>query len=191
MLADPPIALTATTDLDFYRRKQNVVAIRHVSGDHLIAVIEIVSKRNKSGRRAFDDLVSKAAELLFHQIHLLVIDLQPPSPRDPNGIQGAIWDEVAGEPFSQPAEKPLTLAAYESGTSVRAFIEPSCVGEKLVDMPLFLTPAASSRCHWRKRMQPLSPPSPDAGERCSSPVVGRSYGPVEARASRVGRGSWN
>ncbi len=140
MLADPPITLTATTDLDFYRRKQNVVSIRHISGDHLIAVIEIVSKGSKSGRKAFDDLVSKAAELLFHQIHLLVIDLQPPSLRDPNGIDGAIWDEVAGEPYTRPAGKPLTLAAYESGTSVRAFIEPSCVGEKLADMPLFLDP---------------------------------------------------
>jgi hypothetical protein len=140
MVADPPITLTATTDLDFYRRKQNVAAIRHVSGDHLVAVIEIISKGNKSGRKAFDDLVSKAAELLFHQIHLLVVDLQPPSTRDPNGIHGAIWDEVAGEPYTRPVDKPLTLAAYESGSGVRAFIEPSRVGDKLVDMPLFLDP---------------------------------------------------
>jgi hypothetical protein len=138
MDADPPVRLTATTDLDFYRRKQNVVAIRHVSGDHLVAVIEIISKGNKSGRRAFDDLVRKAADLLFHQVHLLLIDLQPPTPRDPNGIHGAIWDEVAGEPYTRPADKPLTLAAYESGSGVRAFIEPSRVRDKLVDMPLFL-----------------------------------------------------
>ena len=49
MVAEPPIRLTATTDLDFYRRKQNVVAVRHASGDHLVAIIEILSKGNESG----------------------------------------------------------------------------------------------------------------------------------------------
>ena len=140
MVAEPPVRLTATSDLEFYRRKQNVVAIRHVSGDHLVAMIEIISRGNKSGRMAFDDLVRKAADLLFHQIHLLIVDLQPPTRRDPHGVHGAIWDEVAGEPYTRPADKPLTLAAHEAGTSVRAFIEPACVGDKLSDMPLFLEP---------------------------------------------------
>ncbi len=140
MVAEPPVRLTATSDLEFYRRKQNVVAIRHVSGDHLVAMIEIISKGNKSGRMAFDDLVRKAADLLFHQVHLLIVDLQPPTRRDPDGVHGAIWDEVAGEPYTRPTDKPLTLAAYEAGTSVRAFIEPVRVGDKLTDMPLFLAP---------------------------------------------------
>ncbi len=140
VLAEPPVRLTATSDLEFYRRKQNVVAIRHVSGDRLIAMIEIISKGNKSGRMAFDDLVRKAADLLFHQVHLLIVALQPPTRRDPDGVHGAIWDEVAGEPYTRPPEKPLTLAAYEAGTSVRAFIEPVRVGDTLCDMPLFLEP---------------------------------------------------
>ena len=140
MVAEPPVSLTATSDLEFYRRKQNVVAIRHVSGDHLVAMIEIISKGNKSGRMAFDDLVRKAADLLFHQVHLLIVDLQPPTRRDPDGVHGAIWDEVAGEPYTRPREKPLTLAAYEAGASVRAFIEPVSVGDTLNDMPLFLEP---------------------------------------------------
>ena len=44
-----------------------------------------------------------------------VLDLQPPTSRDPQGIHGAIWDEVAGLPYIRPADKPLTLAAYEVG----------------------------------------------------------------------------
>jgi hypothetical protein len=75
---------------------------------------------------------------LTHQIHLLIIDLQPASPRDPQGIHGRIWEEVAGEEYRRPADKPLTLAAYESGARVRAFIEPVSVGDTLIDMPLFL-----------------------------------------------------
>jgi hypothetical protein len=140
LVAEPKVRVTAESDLQFYRRKQNVVSVRHVSGDRLLAVVEIVYKGNKSGRRAFDNFVRKAAELLALQVHLLILDLQPAGPRDPQGIHGAIWEDVAGQDYSRPADKPLTLAAYESGVVARAFIEPVAVGDELIDMPLFLEP---------------------------------------------------
>jgi hypothetical protein len=140
LVAEPRVQITAETDLEFYRRKQNVVAVRHVSGDRLVAIVEIVSKGNKSGRKAFEDFIRKAAQLLDHGVHLLILDVQPTTPRDPQGIHGAIWDEVAGQEYARPTDKPLTLAAYESGGRVRAFIEPTAVGDALVDMPLFLDP---------------------------------------------------
>jgi hypothetical protein len=127
--------------MEFYRRKQNVVAVRHVSGDHLIAIVEVVSKGNKSGRKAFDDFVRKAADFLTHGVHLLILDLQPSTARDPQGIHGAIWDEVAGEEYARPLDKPLTMVAYEAGAIIRAFIEPIAVGDTPIDMPLFLEPA--------------------------------------------------
>jgi hypothetical protein len=46
------------------------------------------------------------------------------------------------EDFIPPPDKPLTLAAYESGPTVKAFIEPLAVGDPLPDMPLFLEPGA-------------------------------------------------
>jgi Protein of unknown function (DUF4058) len=138
LVAQPRVRITAETDLEFYRRKQSVVAVRHVSGDHLVAVVEVISKGNKAGRKAYDDFVRKAAEFLSHRIHLLILDLQPPTVRDPQGIHGAIWDEVAGEEYARPLDKPLTMAAYESGASIRAFIEPVGVGDVPIDMPLFL-----------------------------------------------------
>jgi hypothetical protein len=140
LVAEPRVRIRAETDLEFYRRKQNVVAVRHASGDRLVAVVEVVSKGNKSGRKAFDDFLRKAAEWLSHQVHLLILDLQPPTARDPQGIHGAIWDEVAGQSYSRPDDKPLTLAAYEAGAGVRAFIEPVAPGDTLIDMPLFLEP---------------------------------------------------
>jgi hypothetical protein len=140
VVAEPPLRVTAETDLEFYRRKQNVVAVRHVSGDRLVAVVEIVSKGNKSGRKALEDFLRKAAELLGHGVHLLILDLQPTTSRDPRGIHGALWDEVAGQEYDRPADKPLTLAAYESAGRVRAFVEPVGVGDALIDMPLFLDP---------------------------------------------------
>jgi hypothetical protein len=140
LVAEPRVRITAETDLEYYRRKQNVVAVRHASGDHLVAIVEIVSKGNKSGRKAFDDFVRKAAEFLSHQIHLLILDLQQPTNRDPEGIHGAIWEDVAGQEYFRPTDKPLTLASYESGPGVRAFIEPVSVGDSLIDMPLYLRP---------------------------------------------------
>ncbi len=109
-------------------------------GDSLVAIVEVVSKGNKSGRKAFADFLRKAAEFLSHGVHLLILDLQPPTTRDPQGIHGAIWDEVAGEDYERPADKPLTLAAYESGAGVRAFVEPVGVSDTPIDMPLFLDP---------------------------------------------------
>jgi hypothetical protein len=140
LVAEPRVRVRAETDLEFYRRKQNVAAVRHVSGDRLVAIVEIVSKGNKSGRKAFDDFVRKAAEFLSHQVHLLILDLQPPTARDAQGIHGAIWDEVAGQEYLRPVDKFLTLASYEAGAGVRAFIEPVSVGDTLIDMPLFLQP---------------------------------------------------
>jgi hypothetical protein len=67
---EPQVTTGAETDLEFDRRKQNVVAVRHASGDHLVAIVEVVSKGNKSGRKAFDDFIRKAAEFLEHRVQL-------------------------------------------------------------------------------------------------------------------------
>ena len=50
MVAKPQVAVTAETDMEFYRRKQNVVAVHHVSDDRVVALIEVVSPGNKSRR---------------------------------------------------------------------------------------------------------------------------------------------
>jgi hypothetical protein len=140
LLARPRARLAGETDLEFYRRKQNVVAVRHVSGDRLVAIVEIVSPGNKSSQFTFQKLVDKAVELLSQDIHLLILDLIPPSSRDPNGIHGALWEALTGQGYKAPGDRPLTLAAYEAEAGVRAFVEPVAVGDLLVEMPLFLKP---------------------------------------------------
>ena len=77
-------------------------------------------------------------DLLREGIHLLVVDLFPPSKRDPQGIHNAIWQEVSDESFEFPADKPLTLASYCAGLESVAYVEPVAVGDVLPDMPLFL-----------------------------------------------------
>jgi Protein of unknown function (DUF4058) len=142
-LAPPKLRPTAETDVDFYRRKQSCVAVRHVSGDELVAVVEIVSVGNKSSRRAITDFVQKTSALLAQRIHLLIVDVHKPGARDPNGIHGLIWEDFTGQQYAAPADKPLTAVAYEAEPSIRAYVMPLNVGDNLPDMPLFLQP---NRC---------------------------------------------
>jgi hypothetical protein len=84
--------------------------------------------------------VQKTADLIRHNVHLLVIDLFPPGPRDPQGIHKAIWDQFVEEDLELPPDKPLTLAAYDAGPERVAYVEFVAVGDALPDMPLFLKP---------------------------------------------------
>src|SRR4029077_13581821 len=70
-LAPPKLQPVAETDMEFYRRKQKAVVVRHVSGDRIVAMIEIVSPGNKAARNPLRAFVEKAAWLLSNGIHLL------------------------------------------------------------------------------------------------------------------------
>jgi hypothetical protein len=139
----PAVRLHATADIDLYARKADTVTVRHSSDDRVVAMIEIVSPGNKSGRHALGKFVTKAVEMLESGVHLLIVDLLPPGTFDPQGIHGAIWEEYTGEPFVAPPGLPLTLAAYiGGGEAPEAYVEPTAVGAALIDMPLFLEPDA-------------------------------------------------
>jgi hypothetical protein len=106
--------------------------------DETIAVIEIISPGNKSSQRALKRFVEKSLELLDHGVNLLVVDLFPPTRRDPQGIHPAIWSGFNDEPFALPDDKRLTLASYVAGTTKSAYVEPVAPGGGLPAMPLFL-----------------------------------------------------
>lgn len=136
--AAPKLQLTGETEMEYYRRKKKHVTVRHASGDDVVAIIEVVSPGNKASLNPLRAFRQKAAELLDQHLHLLILDLLPPGRRDPHGIHREIWDEVAGQEYQLPAGKPLTLAAYAAGPSLRAYVVHAAVGDALPDMPLFL-----------------------------------------------------
>src|SRR6266700_1233035 len=68
LLLAPKLPPTAETDMEFYRRKQNTVTVRHVSGDRVVAMVEVVSPGNKNTRHGLRAFVEKAAELLDKRI---------------------------------------------------------------------------------------------------------------------------
>lgn len=116
------------------------VTIRHVSRHQVIALVEIISPGNKNNRNGLNAFVSKAREALATGIHMLIVDLFPPSSRDPQGIHAEVWGEDCSEDYALPEGQPLTCVAYLAGPSAEAFIEPVGVGNQLPEMPLFLTP---------------------------------------------------
>ena len=136
----PATRFIAEAEDGYYHRKKSVVAVRHVSGDRIVALLEIVSPGNKSGQYQIDTFVRKACDFIESRVHLLIIDPHPPGPRDPDGVHALIWREFHPEPFHLPPDKQLTLAAYECDMITRAFIEAIAVGDLLPDMPLFLVP---------------------------------------------------
>jgi hypothetical protein len=123
-------------------RRANRISIRHSPGRG-VCVIEIVSPGNKSSRSALQSFVTKTVDFLEQGVHVLVIDLFPPTARDPQGIHQAIWEEIDEVPFELPADKRLTLAAYvapnlTAGITTTAYVQPVGVGDPLPDMPAYL-----------------------------------------------------
>jgi hypothetical protein len=137
--APPKVDLRIRSKSGRYAAKAKAVVIRHVSNHRIVAMIEIVSPGNKSSHAALNAFVHKAREALAAGVHLLLVDLFPPGPRDSQGIHPAIAGEDCGDEYAMPAEKPLTCVAYAAGTAAEAFINFLSVGQSLPTMPLFLT----------------------------------------------------
>ena len=135
--APPQARYVLSAEPDRYASKANRIVIKHQLGQ-VVAVIEVVSPGNKSSQHALRSFVEKAAELLRGGINLLVVDLFPPSPRDPQGLHKVIWDEIQDEPFELPPDKPLTIAAYSAGETMTAYVEPVAAGDSLPSLPIFL-----------------------------------------------------
>jgi hypothetical protein len=137
-LQPPKARFVTRTEAQAYARKANRITVRHPDGE-VVAVIEIVSPGNKDSQHAVRAFARKAVEFLQAGVHLLIVDLFPPSPRDPQGIHKLIWDRLHDEPFTLPPDKPLTVVAYAAGTETVAYVEPVAVGDPLPEMPIFLT----------------------------------------------------
>jgi hypothetical protein len=140
-VAPPKVRIRMRNEANAYAAKAKAVTIRHVSDHQVVAMVEIVSPGNKNNQNGLTAFVRKAREPLAAGIHLLLIDLFPPSSRDPQGTHGAVWGEDCDAAYQLPSNKPLTCVAYIGGAAAEAFIEQVGVGETLPDMPLFLTPA--------------------------------------------------
>jgi hypothetical protein len=140
-LADaPPRVRRKLTIAPSARALRRTLAIRHVSGHRLVALIELVSSANKDRRDHVVEFAAKVASALDMGIHVALIDLFSPGSHDEHRMHGAVLDllDDADEPRDPPADEPLALVSYVAGPQVEAYVEPLAVGQVLPEMPLFL-----------------------------------------------------
>jgi len=124
------------------RALRRTLAIRHVTGHRIVALVEIVSPANKDRQKHVDDFVAKVTSALAQGIHVTLADLLPPGPHDPQGMDAVVWQALddSDEPYELPKDMPMTLAAYVADSPVEVYLEHLAVGRPLKGIPLFLTP---------------------------------------------------
>ncbi len=137
--APPKVRFHAKAEVDLYARKAKAVVIRHRSGHKVIAMIEIVSPGNKSSQTELKTFVENAVQALSTGINLLIVNLFPPTKRDPVGIHRLIWGEDHEGDYALTDDKPLSCVSYVGMSCLEVYLDPIAVGDALPDMPLFLT----------------------------------------------------
>lgn len=126
-----------------YSQLSRIISIRHVSGDDVVAIIELVSKSNKANAEALGMLLNKTCNALRSGIHALLVDVYPPGKHDPQGLHAVLWESLGGAASDRFDAAPAAMS-YEAIPravelpQVKAHLEPLEVGQSLPDMPLFL-----------------------------------------------------
>ena len=117
------------------------IAVRHESGDRLVALLELTSPANKDRPRSVAAFADKAAAAIERGIHVSIIDLLPPRAHDAPGGLIAVAAEAAGlGQLDVPAGKPLMIGAFDADRPPTLYAEPLAVGDALPDLPVFLAP---------------------------------------------------
>ncbi len=135
----PASRIVQRSSEEIYAGRANRIVVRHHLG-RIVAVIEIVSPGNKDKRGAIRSFVDKTVDFIEAGVHVLIVDLFPPTVRDPKGLHKLIWDEIEDQPFELPPGLDRLLMSYQAGREKVAYIEPLAIGDIMPDMPLFLTP---------------------------------------------------
>ncbi len=167
--APPKVRRRETVEQTSLLALRRSLAIRHVSGHRLVALLEIVSPANKDRRQHVDAFAVKAIEALRAGVHLLMVDLIPPSSYDPHGMHGIIRQLLEGsdEPYDLPADEPLTLASYSAGTAIEIYLEHLAPGANSQRCPCSWSRTVTSARHSnRPTCQPTAACRP-SGAMCS------------------------
>jgi hypothetical protein len=135
----PRIQMKAEAEPARRLRRRRRVVIRRDSDDRVVAIVEVTSPGNKDSRLKARSLAEKVAAYLEAGVHVLLVDILPPTNCDPLGIHGLIWEYCGRKRHTPSAEEPLTLVSYRvTENGPEAQIEPTAVGRLLPSMPLYL-----------------------------------------------------
>ena len=123
-----------------YARLRRTLAIRHVSRDRPVALLEIASPGNKDRASAVAAFVDKCATALGHGLHVAVIDPFPPRPSDPRGLAIAVAEASGVGGLDDADGDRVPAASFEAGDLVQAYAETFDVGDAWPPLPLFYRP---------------------------------------------------
>ena len=141
-LVAPPLSLQQTASPDtLVAGLGRTIAVRHESGDRLVALLELTSPANKDRPRSVAAFADKAAAAIERGIHVSVIDLLPPTRHDaPHGLIARAAEAAGLGELDVPAGKPLMIGAFDAARPPMLYAEPLAVGDALPDLPVFLRP---------------------------------------------------
>lgn len=128
-------------DTEAYGRLQRQIVVKDtLRRDRVVAVIEIVSASNKGSTAKRDRFIEKTLTFLSEGIHVLLVDLQPPTKHLHAGFHAPICEAYLAKAAPLPGDRPLQVASYSvrAGGTVRSHVVPLRVGDEIPEMPLFL-----------------------------------------------------
>jgi Protein of unknown function (DUF4058) len=140
----PPRVMIDTVMTPRSVRRRRTIAVRQSDDERLVAVVEVVSAGNKDRPDAVAAFVGKLGTLLRSGVHVVVLDLLPPTRHTPGGLHPAVADDLrvaAADADAQPPDRPIAFLAYAArDPQIGVYINYLRVGDRIPDMPLFLTP---------------------------------------------------
>jgi hypothetical protein len=117
-------ALLERGDDEGSRKRPSQIVIRRDLG-RMIALIDAPLSEVKSSASALRVLVGSIIQCLEARVHVLLIDLFPPTPNDPFGLHKAVWEKLGHDDFVHSPPKDRTLVSYECGEIYSAYVEPN------------------------------------------------------------------
>ncbi len=130
--------LMHTAPLTLSTRYRSTVVVRRAGSKRLIALIELASAASKASPENVTAHVAKARAALEAGVHVVHLDILPPTKFTPMGLTGAVWNAVNGTHLLIDPRKPLSVDSFQAGDLVELYTDQLAVGDDLPDMPLFL-----------------------------------------------------
>jgi hypothetical protein len=107
----PSATMTAVSEPPQVRPPARVVAVRRVSGQRLVAMVEIVSAGNKTDATDLGAFVEKTVGALSKGIHVVLIDLHFPGGLDSQGVHNLVWTRLGEPPMPFSPDRPLQVVS--------------------------------------------------------------------------------
>jgi hypothetical protein len=141
-LAPSPVIVKDLTLEPYDLLARRITVRSEWEGDNVVAVIELVSRANKVSQEKAERFVQKSLSFLAKGIHLLLIDVQPPTPTLRTGFHVKVCEQCGEVMTGIPPERVLYAVSFQvlEGGKARSHVAPLKVGDALPEMAIFLLP---------------------------------------------------